>query len=226
MDNVIFNLAGMHRYGAAFYDYLRLRKRFFVDQLGWDLPHDNDVEMDQYDNPRAWYSLVLNGAGEIVGGARAMPTSTRWGAHTYMLGDAKLGKLGSIPPNVMPSQLASSKVWECTRLVMSDGLCKQADRSECLSLIVGGLVELASREGATELISLSPVTLMRALRQLGFAAERRGESYHNDGDGRQYAVLAMPACPARPHLSRMAAAGLPPAAHRGIPMTVHSPQKD
>ena len=51
MENVTFNLAQLHTHGAAFYDFLRLRKRFFVDQLGWQIPHDDDVEMDQYDNP-------------------------------------------------------------------------------------------------------------------------------------------------------------------------------
>lgn len=43
MENITFNMAQSHVYGTAFYDFLGLRKRFFVDQLGWDIPHDNDV---------------------------------------------------------------------------------------------------------------------------------------------------------------------------------------
>ena len=34
---------------------------------------------------------------------------------------------------------------------------------------------------------------MRALRQLGFDASRLGEPYRSEDDGRQYAVLHMPA---------------------------------
>jgi acyl homoserine lactone synthase len=34
-------------------------------------------------------------------------------------------------------------------------------------------------------LSLSPLALMRALRQLGFDAERIGDPYRNEGDGRR-----------------------------------------
>ena len=44
MENITFDLLDMHRHGAAFYDYLRMRKRVFVDELGWDIPHNDFVE--------------------------------------------------------------------------------------------------------------------------------------------------------------------------------------
>ena len=68
MHNITFDFLGQHRHGSAFHEYLRLRKSFFVDALGWDIPHNDDVEMDQYDNPCAHYSLVLR-RGKVVGGA-------------------------------------------------------------------------------------------------------------------------------------------------------------
>jgi acyl homoserine lactone synthase len=213
MENITFDMSCLHLYGSAFYEFLALRKRFFVDQLGWNIPHDDRVEMDQYDNPLAHYSLVLRN-GRVVGGARAMPTSSTWGPHTYMLGDAAAGKLAEIPPAVMGEAVRTHKVWECTRLVIADEVATHADRSLCLSLIVEGLIEVAAGHGAERLISLSPLSLMRALRQLGFAAERLGEPYRND-DGRQYAVLAMPAA-----RSPVAA---PRATHRPQPAAVHAP---
>ena len=191
MKNITFDLSRLHLHGSAFFDYLGLRKRFFVDALGWDIPHNDDVEMDQYDNPLAYYSLVLRD-GEVIGGARVMPTTSRWGAHTYMLRDAAAGKLPDIPGQVMTADIEDAKVWECTRLVISDDVTGHADRSLCLSLIVDGLVTVAARNGGQELISLSPVTLMRALRQLGYSASRIGEPYSNAADGRKYAVLSMP----------------------------------
>jgi acyl homoserine lactone synthase len=69
MENITFNLSQLHIHGTAFYDFLGLRKRFCVDKLGWDIPHDDDVEMDQCDNPKAYYSLVLRD-GVVIGGAR------------------------------------------------------------------------------------------------------------------------------------------------------------
>lgn len=192
MHNITFDLSDLHRYGTAFYDYLRLRKHFFVDTLGWDIPHNDSVEMDQYDNPLAHYSLVLRD-GKVVGGARTMPTTSSWGQYTYMLRDAVAGKLVDIPPKVLGAEIQTPDVWECTRLVMSESVNNHADRAECLSLIVEGLADVARGHGASELMSLSPLSLMRALRQLGWQADRIGEPYDNPGDGRRYAVLSMPA---------------------------------
>lgn len=214
MENITFNLAQSHLYGSAFFDFLALRKRFFVDQLGWDIPHDDDYEMDQYDNPRAWYSLVLED-GEVIGGARVMSTTTKWGSHTYMLRDAVKGKLIDIPPSVLGRDVASDDVWECTRLVIDDRVNTHAARSTCLSLIVEGLADVAASQGAVELMSLSPLALMRALRQLGFGARRIGDPYLNEGDGRRYAVMAMPVERSTPMV--------PTATHRPQPQAVHAP---
>ena len=209
MEHITFNLAQSHIHGTAFYDFLGLRKRFFVDQLGWDIPHDDTVEMDQYDNPKAHYSLVLRD-GVVIGGARAMATTAKWGTHTYMLRDALKGKLIDIPASVMAAEM-----WECTRLVISDEVNTHADRSACLGLIVQGLVDVAAEAGASHLMSLSPLALMRALRQLGFGAERIGDPYLNEGDGRRYAVLSMPAKRTMPHVPR--------ATHRTQPTPLHAP---
>lgn len=221
MENITFQLSDLHHHGAAYFDYLRLRKRFFVDELGWDIPHDDEMEMDQYDNPKAHYSLVLKN-GRVVGGARTMATDITWGQHTYMLRDAYEGKLGDIPADVMPGMIARPDVWECTRLVVSDELTTQSDRSYCLWLIVNGLVHEAELSGARELISLSPLSLTRALRQLGFDARRIGEPYKNDGDGRRYAVLAMPATTSLP-IPAVAASGSGAGARGNRPALVHAP---
>ena len=214
MENITFNLSQLHIHGTAFYDFLGLRKRFFVDKLGWDIPHDDDVEMDQYDNPKAYYSLVLRD-GVVIGGARAMATKAKWGTHSYMLRDAFNGKLIDIPPSVMAADIVSDDMWECTRLVMSEDVNTHADRSECLGLIVQGLVDVAVEQGASQLITLSTLSLVRALRQRGFDAERIGESYLNEGDGRRYAVLSMPAKRTMPHMPR--------ATHRIQPQPLHAP---
>jgi N-acyl-L-homoserine lactone synthetase len=192
MENICFDFSSFHRHGRAFYEFLALRKQVFVDDLGWDIPHNDEVEMDQYDTPIARYSLVLKD-GVVVGGARAMATTAVWGEHTYMLRDAFVGKLKHIPPHVMSVEIANPRVWECTRLVVSPALTTQADRTEALCLLTDGLVDMAREAGAEELICLSSMHLMRVLRGLGYACTKLGETYRNAEDGRVYGVLHMPA---------------------------------
>lgn len=193
MQNVTFDLSNVHRHGSSFFDYLALRKQFFVDTLRWQIPHNAAVEMDQYDNPMARYSLVLDDDGNVLAGARAMSTSAEWGDHTYMLKDAMTGKLSTIPCNLIDGIIETPKVWECTRLVISPEVKSMRARSECLKLIVEGLIDMATKEGAETLISLSNLWLLRALKRLGYGAELMGEPYQNDDDGHKYAVMAIAA---------------------------------
>lgn len=183
IKNVTFELSNVHQHGSSFYDYLALRKQFFVDTLHWQIPHNADVEMDQYDNPMARYSLVLDDDGPILAGSRAMSTASRWGDHTYMLKDAMTGKLDTIPSNLLDEVIDSPRVWECTRLVISPEVKSMRQRTECLDLIVEGLIDMANAEGADTLISLSNPWLLRALKRLGYGAELMGEPYTNGDDG-------------------------------------------
>ena len=192
MENLRFDFSDLHTHGRAFYEFLALRKQVFVDELKWDVPHNDTVEMDQYDTPMAHYSIVMH-EGRVIGGARAMATTATWGEHTYMLRDAFSGKLKHIPPHIMSVDIASPKVWECTRLVIASNIATQAERAECMTLIVDGLVDTVSRHGAEEMICLSSLHLMRALRQLGYKVDRLGATYQNAEDGRTYGVLRMPA---------------------------------
>ena len=192
MQNITFNLTELHHHGSAFFEFLALRKQFFVDQLGWDIPHDADVEMDQYDNPKAYYSLVLKD-GKVVGGMRAMATTAQWGSHTYMLRDAVDGKLMGIPADIIPHAEVTPNVWEATRVVISDSLTTQAARAECLGLVLDGVVSQATAHGATEIIALCPPVFARTLRQLGYPARIIGEPYVNLHDQRRYVAMAMPA---------------------------------
>ncbi|MFQ1700630.1 acyl-homoserine-lactone synthase [Loktanella agnita] len=221
MENITFNLAQLHQYGSAFYEFLALRKTFFVDQLGWDIPHDDHVEMDQYDNPTAHYSLVLKD-GKVVGGGRAMATTAEWGSHTYMLRDAVAGKLVGIPADIIPDAAVHRGVWECTRVVISDEITSADERAQCLSLIVDGLVGEARKKDATEMITLSRPSLLRALRKLGYDVKYIGAPYVNAEDGRRYVAMSMPAVMAGRHAAT-AVHTLPKSTHLPQHYPVHAP---
>jgi len=90
MHFVTFDFTNFHKLGSTFYDYSALRKRYFVDELNWDIFHDDVVEMDQFDNPLTHYSVVIHNC-KVVGGARMAPTSTKWGGVTYMFNDVARG---------------------------------------------------------------------------------------------------------------------------------------
>ena len=225
MENITFNLTELHHHGSAFFEFLALRKQFFVDQLGWDIPHDADVEMDQYDNPKAYYSLVLKD-GKVIGGMRAMATTAQWGSHTYMLRDAVDGKLIGIPADIIPQAEVTPNVWEATRVVISDSVATQAERAECLGLVLDGVVVQATAQGATEIIALCPPVFARTLRQLGYPARIIGDPYVNQHDQRRYVAMAMPAvkrvkerAPKLPHPP------LPQARQMMQPLAVHAPIK-
>lgn len=191
-ENVTFNLTELHKHGSALFEFLALRKQIFVDQLGWDIPHDDDVEMDQYDNPNAYYSLVVQD-GKVIGGMCAMATTAQWGAHTYMLRDAVDGKLIGIPADIIPHAEVTPNVWEATPVVISDKVATQAERAECLSLVLDGVVRQARGHDATEIIALCPPVFARTLRQLGFPAKIIGQPYVNLHDERRYVAMRMPA---------------------------------
>lgn len=192
INGITFDLSDMHLYGSAFYDFLGLRKRFFVDTLAWDIPHNNDVEMDQYDNPTAAYSVAIMD-GRLVGGARVMRFSDKWGSNGCMLQDAIDGRIDGIPANILPKSHGFGRASECTRLVLSDQLTSPHERQECLALIVEGLVDRAIRQKSDELVTLTVPGFRRSLRKLGYDARQIGERYQNKHDGRSYAILAMPA---------------------------------
>lgn len=216
MENITFELLNQYRYGSAFHDYLALRKRFFVDTLHWGIPHNQQVEMDQYDNPLAHYSLVMRG-DEVIAGARALPTTATWGDHSYMLRDASKGKLSDIPASLLHSDIRSDGVWECTRLVISDKVKTNAERNMCLDLIVDGLVRIAERNGGEQLISLSNLWLLRALRRLGYDADLMCDPYVNADDGHKYAVMSIPTTRTLPRT--------PAATHCPQPTPLHAPAR-
>ena len=222
MEKITFNLTDLHKYGTAFFEFLALRKQFFVDQLGWQIPHDDDVEMDQYDNPKAYYSLVLED-GKVIGGGRAMATTAQWGSHTYMLRDAVEGKIIGIPETIVNKVEVDANVWECTRVVVSSEIKDPAKSAECLAMIVEGLAEQALEQNATELMALSRPSLVRALRKIGYAPRLLGDSYVNGDDGRRYVAMSMSVAERKEFIP--APQRLPKVTHVPHQLPVHAPSK-
>jgi acyl homoserine lactone synthase len=188
LKGISFDMSNMHLHGSAFYDFLKLRKRFFVDGLGWDVPTDGIVEMDQYDTPLAHYSLVERD-GRIIGGARCQPTDVRWGDTNCMMMDASLGRLEGIPTDLFDPDMCGPQLWEGTRLVVADDITSMLERVQCLALVVDGLMRIIGSRGGTSFITLSPLPLQRTAKMVGAEAHRLSRAYVCESAGREYAVF-------------------------------------
>lgn len=190
MDLNVFKFPDLHKHGVAFSSFMELRHKVLIEGLEWSLPTDGRFEMDQYDHPLSWYSVVTDGR-QAVAGARALPCNSSWNGWTYMLLDAERGKLPGISRGLLPVYPNGPDTWECTRLVVAPELTQQ-ERERALKLVVHGLCIAANTSGATKLISLSPLLFGRLLRSFGYDVNPLGERYLCEEDGRKYSAFSMP----------------------------------
>jgi N-acyl-L-homoserine lactone synthetase len=138
-DDLHYNLVG---------DFHRMRKSVFVDTLDWSLNSHQEMEWDQYDIPGAVYVTGTQG-GQTMSGCRLLRTDTEftWGNETfsYMIRDAYLGRLPSIPQSCAFDPPVSPKTWEMTRAIsgrdpaafkgLLDAACnylKSLDAEDCI----------------------------------------------------------------------------------------------
>lgn len=167
-----------------------MRNERFVNKLGWKLSTVGDFEIDQYDNPTAHY-VVVEHSNSVIGGARVCSMNSKFAGHSYMLKDASLGRIQSIPKWIYPEVRESGIFWEGSRLVLSPECSRAADRLRCLSLILEGLSSTIKLRGGEFLLSLSPTPLARSVSLLGYRPVRIGPSYMCSDDGREYAVFQL-----------------------------------
>ena len=189
-----FSFLDQYHHGTVFTEYLALRYRALVGELGWDLSNDGSVEMDQYDHPSAVFSVVTY-QGKVIGGARALPCSASWGGWSYMLKDASLGKLARMPNDLLSEYPNACHTWEGTRLVMDETIETARVRLMAIRLVVFGLCKLANNGGAETLISLSPSSFGRLLGAMGYAAVPIGREYICEEDNLSYRAFSMPCDP-------------------------------
>ncbi len=123
-------------------DFLELRKKVFVDKLGWTIDTYQDLEFDQYDTFKSKY-VIATIDGDVVGGARLLCTndetpSSFGGKHyTYMIKDAHDGLLQGLPYGLCYEEPpVQSDIWEITRLCStSSDVNTQFIMDECINAL-------------------------------------------------------------------------------------------
>lgn len=163
------------RYKDLLVQSFRLRKRVFVDRLGWSVSVVGDCEKDIYDDLSPAYFLWCDDdALTLYGCVRLMPTTG-----PTLLYDVFRSTFSNACDLVAPS------IWEGTRMCIDEVAISREmpdlrpDRAFCLLLLA--LCEVAMSNGIDTLVSNYEPHMRRLYRRAGAELEELGRA---DGFGR------------------------------------------
>ncbi len=149
------------------------RHKIFIERLGWQLPVKDGLERDQFDRPDTIYVVARNETGSICGCARLLPT-----IKPYLLGEVFPQLMNGLP---VPS---SHEIWELSRFAaadVSDSTISPQGASQQSQNLLAAAVATAAAQGATRLITVSPLGVERLLHRMGVHAHRAGPPIFVDG---------------------------------------------
>jgi len=188
IKTTVMSYASMHKYGELFVNFMRARKKVFIDRLHWNLPETEGMEFDQYDTPQSRL-IAVHEYGEILAGVRLSPTTAKCGSHSYMLRDAQLGLLDSIPRDVLFFEApVDEKIWEATRLFITEAVTASR-RPLVQRVLMEAMAETAVQMGATSVIGIVPGVFSRWLKRIEMDAVPVGPKFSIDGTVSQAAVF-------------------------------------
>ena len=163
----------MHEHGSLFVNLLKARRQSFIVKNKWALPESDGMEYDQYDNPSSRWIAVHIG-DEVLAGIRLTPTTARCGMYSYMIRDAQLGLLPTIPSNLLYFKApVADDIWESSRIFVTQNVPSHL-RTVVQEMIMISLITLAEENGARQLLGLVPAVWSRWIGRLGLRAEPAG----------------------------------------------------
>lgn len=190
MQTTTLSFQNMHSHGQLFTDVLKARHESFVVQRNWDLPTVDGMEFDQYDTPQSRW-IAVHHLGEVLAGIRMTPTTARCGIYTYMIRDAQLGLLDTIPAELLYDDApVSPQVWEASRVFVAAHVPAKA-RAQVQACLMQEMVRTARDEGATQLLGLCPRVWMRWMRRLGYQTEHVGPCLDIGGTDNQAIMMQL-----------------------------------
>ena len=188
MQTTTLSFGNMHAHGELFTDILRARRESFIVQRKWDLPEVDGMEFDQYDTPQSRW-IAVHHLGDVLAGIRMTPTTAKCGIYTYMIRDAQLGLLDSIPSELLYQEApVSPYVWEASRVFIGHNVPSKL-RLGVQARLMEQMVKTARDEGATQLLGLCPRAWMRWMRRLGYQTEHVGPCLDIGGSANQAIMM-------------------------------------
>ncbi len=154
MLTTTLSFENMHHHGELFANMLRARRELFIGHNKWDLPEAMGMEYDQYDTPASRWVVVHDDLGRVLAGNRLTPTNAKCGIYSYMIRDAQLGLLDTIPSHLLYDDApVSPNVWESSRLFVSHDV-PAARRRRVHAQLVLALAKAARNLGASQCLTL------------------------------------------------------------------------
>jgi acyl homoserine lactone synthase len=143
----------------------RLRRKIFIDTLGWSVPDlaaDGEREIDQFDDLPATRHLVsVNAAGRVVGTARLTPADAP---------NLTCDVLQSHFPLPLPR---SPRIVESSRMCVDQTLSRE-ERTAVMGDLYVANMELCAREGWTQIMGVYYQSSLAELIRQGFAVDALG----------------------------------------------------
>jgi len=138
------------------------RKRVFVDMLRWDLPHENNLEYDQYDGDDAQYLILQDQEnGDHLASLRLLRTD-----RPHILGDI----FPFLCDEIVPSGF---DVREITRFCLSSKLNAQ-DRQQARNILVRGMVEYGLISGFSAYTAVCEMGFLSQVLAVGWDVDPLG----------------------------------------------------
>lgn len=151
------------------------RYEVFIEALQWQLPAENGLERDQFDRPDTVYVVAMDDDALICGCARLLPTTK-----PYLLNE--------VFPDLMNGNSAphSANIWELSRFstmaITKSCVITRRDARRRFCTLFAAVVEVATVQGATRLITFTALGVERILRSIGMHAHRVGPPRMIDGE--------------------------------------------
>lgn len=189
MKTLILSYQNIHEHGSAFVEFLRARHSVFIQEKRWPLPEEDGMEFDQYDTPQSRWVAVLDDRDEVVAGFRMTRTTARCGAYSYMIRDAYLGILDTIPSEILSEDAPRCEsVWECTRAFVSPNVPPEC-RAQVRRFMIEAFLPSVQSVGGTDLVALTSPLWKRWMPMHGISGRALGPVVRIDGE--PYQVVRM-----------------------------------
>ena len=187
MQVTTLSFENLHNHGELFANMFRARRQTFIERKNWDLPEADGMEFDQYDTPASRW-VAVHEFGRVLAGVRLTPTTARCGIYSYMIRDAQLGLLDSIPQDLLFDEApVAPHIWESSRVFVSNEVpSKLRLRVQCS--LIDEMVRSARKLGATSLIGIVPEHSPRLARRTGIDCVAAGPVIETDDGARSVCI--------------------------------------
>ncbi|MFT6097805.1 MAG: N-acyl-L-homoserine lactone synthetase [Arenicella sp.] len=156
-------------------ELFQYRYKVFIEQLGWELKTEGNIETDQFDNKHTCHVIAKTSDGDIIGCSRLLPTT-----QPYLLECIFPSLLNGLPP---PKE---KDIWELSRFTsMNVDSLKGGSKGQMTGELTQSLLwesfDIAKQNGAKGIVAVSPLGVERLLKSMGIKGQRLGNPKEING---------------------------------------------